>query len=230
MATSLDKLTYMEEPREEGCLPRGSALQKYLSQISIRATEKYLAQEGSRMEEGKAMGLPPTWIPPSSEEWLSSLTKETKQDWLKRLEISGESCKADWTIWEWLLMLKLPEQNNMESCRYKLKAYKTIMSVPADYVPWNYEYLQLGYLEEVSHRDEFVEAMEYLLQDLLDHRNYGLFSTKDGDKFFKEIWFGFLKQRIRDLENIIKHHLESHPGLKNPSIVEGSKKEISSNI
>ena len=231
MANSLDKLTYMEETHEEGGPPQGSTLQKYLSQLSIRATDKHLAQEGSRMEEGEAMGLPPAWIPPNSEEWLSSLSGKIKQDWIRRVNDFGESCKADWTIWEWLLMLELPEQNNMEACRYKLKAYKTIMSVPADYIPWHIEYLQLHYLYDWdlfhSHQDEFVRAMEYLLQDLLDRRNHELFSTEDEqEEYFKESWFGFLRQRIRDLENIIKYHLENHPGLKNHSIIEDPEKEI----
>ena len=151
MATSLDKLTYMEETREGGYLPRGGALQKYLSQINTRATEKCLNQECSIMEpstpecshmeeEEKAMGPPPTWMTPGSIEWLYflvKLPKKVQNYWANsffRLRHFPEACKGEWKILDWLPSLKkLPEQNSLKSCQYKLKVYETILSVPDEY-------------------------------------------------------------------------------------------------
>ena len=61
MATSLDKLASMEETSEGGYLPQEGILPnylKYLYQTNMRAANGYLTQEGSHMEEEKAMGLP----------------------------------------------------------------------------------------------------------------------------------------------------------------------------
>ena len=105
------------------------------------------------MEEEKTMSLPP-----SSEEWLSLLKK------LQKEELFEDPDKG------WIFLLEeLPEQNNLESCQYKLKVYETIMSVPEDYLG-TFEHLQHYYLQKVSHRDEFVTAIEYLLDDLLNQR------------------------------------------------------------
>ena len=120
---------------------------------------------------------------------------------------------------EWLTLLKkLPKQNNMESCQYKLKVYEDLMSVPDDYLMW--EEMD-DYLDRVDYRDEFVESMMDIKTDIMATDSCGyriLMDSIQRDEHCRVIWFGFLKRRIMDLKLAIEYFklekIEDNPGLK----------------
>ena len=93
---------------------------------------------------------------------------------------------------EWLYLHKnLPEQNNMESCQYKLKVCEDLMNLKG-FDDTDVE----EYLDKMDYQDEFFEL-------LIDAEN--AFDVEFQRDEYYRLWFLFLKQSIKELKYTIEY-------------------------